>query len=332
MNNFTKYLIATLILSVSSTLMAAGKDFFAGISIGQSILDSETGNSGLSLDSDGDTAFKIYGGYDFTNNISIEGFWADAGQATFQPSGYIDYKIMGVTGVYSFPGNDSQFRGFVKAGAGSFSHSTDLSINRDNDISAIAGLGFEYNIADLFALRGEYEYFASDAQMVSIGLSKRFSLFTSVPKRGSTPGVVDKPALDIKETVAAETVVVEPVVAESGIDTGVYPEVAPEIMAISAVPYQGEEMLLGAAMFEQGASSLMPTAHSTLDVVAAYLVSNPETSVTLTGLAGGAVNKQQVLLRARTVALYLHQQGVPKSKIRFTVISGGLGEVEIVTD
>lgn len=189
-----RYLIAALLAggcAAAAPALAQDTKWYVGGSVGQSKFDVDTspvtalGASGLSTD-DTDTAFKIFGGYQFTKNWGIEVGYIDFGKtavsgrvgaAPFNVN--LDVTAFTVAGVGTLPLNPS-FSLFGKAGLyvwDSKASSTGSIIATGNDgTDAMLGVGVLYNINKSLAIQGEIEYFGGDdtITLFSVGLRFKF--------------------------------------------------------------------------------------------------------------------------------------------------------------
>lgn len=152
--------------------------FYIGLGGGMSFLGPESNSAALSLDDDSDVAIKLFGGYRFTRNLGMEIFWTDLGAARLSGSSSdsfdIEYKAYGIGGVYDHPLND-RWSLSAKVGIGRLeTDARDIEIDSVNDNFIYIGGGATWNITGSWDLRTEYEYFDSDAQLLSVNIIKRF--------------------------------------------------------------------------------------------------------------------------------------------------------------
>ncbi len=180
--------------------VAAGPEMYAGLGVGQSMIDV----SGSDLDAlaaadglattttvdDNDTAWKIFGGYRVTENIAVEAGYMDYGTITADSivtapvAGSIDIDLditawhFDVVGI--LPLND-QFEMFARLGLaiwdvdGSYSAvagGLGFSGSTDDDGSDFhLGLGASYALMDNFSLRAEWERVNTDDDLDAWTLS-----------------------------------------------------------------------------------------------------------------------------------------------------------------
>lgn len=136
--------------------------FYAGANIGQSKVNLDC-TAGLTCD-DSDTAFKIFGGYSFTQNIALELGYVDLGKATLSgPGGKDEIKATAfdLTGVFSWPFSNSGFSVFGRAGL--YSGKLELSgvdhgSKTTTDLTYGLGAGYDFNRN--LGLRAEWQRYS----------------------------------------------------------------------------------------------------------------------------------------------------------------------------
>jgi hypothetical protein len=178
-------------------------DVFAGVGMGLSSLDPETSGTPFSVADDQDAGFKAFGGMDLTalsRHLSVEVFWADLGQATLEDRGNVDYSVYGA-GLSAGAGSAKAPRlfGFVEAGIARLDISADVPFQQEDDVSVFFGIAGSYAVRRHWFLQLEYEYFAEDAQFLSLSILKRFR--TGGASRSKTmplpaPGEVEGTEID----------------------------------------------------------------------------------------------------------------------------------------
>ncbi len=167
--------------------------FYAGLAIGQSKIKDFCGSvnglgTGLSCD-DKDTAWKVFGGYQFNRYIAAEGAYTDFGKITLNgPGGNAEIKSNAweLLAVGSYPIGTSGFAPYIKAGVyrgeAKLSSSVGISAKEHNN-DWTAGLGVRYDIMRNFAVRAEWQRYAdigggdsgkSDVDVISIGALYKF--------------------------------------------------------------------------------------------------------------------------------------------------------------
>ena len=175
----------------------ANAQWYAGASLGQSKMkDASSQLVGTSFE-DTDTAFKVYGGYQFHRNVGVEFGYINFG--TFKGSGSDptfgtlsdNWKANGinVSAVGTWP-LANEFSLLGKLGFTRWSVDDKFSVGaasgsaKENGIDLSLGIGAQYAFAKQWAVRAEYEVFKnvgkeattgkSDIDVLSIGAVYRF--------------------------------------------------------------------------------------------------------------------------------------------------------------
>jgi OOP family OmpA-OmpF porin len=164
---------------------------YAGLSIGQSKAKdacTDFGIAGASCD-DKDTAWKIFGGYQFNRYIAAEGAYTDFGKAKasgFGVTAEVKSNAWEVVAVGSYPIGTSGFAPYGKFGfyRGESKGSSNVGASAKgtgNDWTA--GLGVRYDITRNIAVRAEWQRYngvgggdvgESDIDVISIGALYKF--------------------------------------------------------------------------------------------------------------------------------------------------------------
>lgn len=178
--------LATLLLAGSSVVaMAADSGWYAGVSLGQSKVDSDASQLKSDLEAlgatgvaasvdDSDTGWKLFGGYQVNKNFAVEAayvnlgsFTSNATYATLAGSPYRsktdgDGYLLSVVG--TLPVNET-FAVFAKAGVFAWNleataSTTLASANTSADGTDMAyGLGVNWRISKQMGLRAEWDRF-----------------------------------------------------------------------------------------------------------------------------------------------------------------------------
>ena len=191
-----KFLSATLFALGAVSTPALPKDigWYGGLGLGQStFVDSCTGVAGPGIScTEKDTAWKIFGGYQFNRNFAGEFGYADLGKTTVSLSGFgsasIGAKGFELTGVGSVPVNEQLS---VYGRLGFFLWNVDLKdgtgVNGSASASGISltfGFGASFNVATNAALRLEWQRYKDvgdanttgkgDIDLIGAGLVVKF--------------------------------------------------------------------------------------------------------------------------------------------------------------
>ena len=177
MKKLTISSLALILLLVAGTAWAGGESgLYLGGSLGSASLDVSDG--GVTYD-DNDTAYKIFGGYNFgiipLINLAIEGSYVDFGTAVGNVSGnraetsVTGWDLFGLVGF-----NLGPVSLFGKVGAILWDGKS--SSGNDSGTDPAYGIGLQFQISS-FAIRAEYELFPLnkvDIGLVSAGVSYTF--------------------------------------------------------------------------------------------------------------------------------------------------------------
>ena len=170
-------LLSTLLLSATLGVAAFGANaqdngFYAGAGVGQSFVDEDVYD-------DEDTAFSVFGGYQFNKYFALEAGYADFGKIEPEGTGpALEADTAYLTAVGSLPITE-QFSAYAKAGFHNWNLDTDLPglVNNGDDSGTdpTYGVGVQYRFTDNVALRGEYSRFeVEDADVDLAQLQVRF--------------------------------------------------------------------------------------------------------------------------------------------------------------
>jgi hypothetical protein len=153
--------------------------WYIGAGAGLSRLNPDTKNTGFTVSDKNDFAFKLMAGYDWSEQLTAEIYYADLGKAGISPYGEVDYRDYGISGLYYFRDRQTagdDWVGYGKLGVGWMENDSDLPYRRVNDAHVLFGAGFEHAINKRLSLRIGLDFFDEDAQLISINLLRRFSL------------------------------------------------------------------------------------------------------------------------------------------------------------
>jgi hypothetical protein len=172
-------------------LLAAQKpayaDVFAGIGAGLSFLDPDTAATPFSVEDDQDTGMKVFAGFDLSpisRNLSLEAFWAELGEATLNNNGRIDYSLYGAGLSYGIGSVQApRLSAFLEAGIARLDASANVPFVQQDETLMFLGVAGSFAIQRHWFLQLEYEYFAEDAQFISLSIVKRFRTRTSSDAR-----------------------------------------------------------------------------------------------------------------------------------------------------
>jgi OOP family OmpA-OmpF porin len=118
--------------------------------------------------SDDDTAFKIFGGYQFHPNVGAEAAWSQL----FDKSG-VKVEALELVAVGFFP-LQNQFSVIGKLGIANVDVKTPFGSNDKTEITW--GLGVQYDVTPKIGVRGQWQRYETDdaIDLISIGVLVRF--------------------------------------------------------------------------------------------------------------------------------------------------------------
>jgi OOP family OmpA-OmpF porin len=209
--------------------------WYVGAGGSLSWLKPKTRNTGFNVDDKTSNGGQIYLGFDLFKFLSIEGFYADQGEAGIASdtdssyAGEVDYQQYGVSAIgYLFNtrsaadysngfDDEGEFRhegwsAFGRVGLGGMKNDTSVNYpqKRREDAHMLLGAGIEYGWANGFATRAEFVSYDKDSKMIGLSLLKRFG------KASPYPVAAAAAAAATQMPVAAPAVVEPP--AEAGLD------------------------------------------------------------------------------------------------------------------
>lgn len=341
-------LLAVLVLSFFSNASVAGEtQWYVGAGLGSTTLEPDTDNiAGVDVKDDSSTGGKLFVGYDFSRFWTLEGFVADLGHSELTDGAEVDYELFGISGIYHYPGSLPGFSFLAKAGVANLSNDSSQSYEQENDTQAFVGLGGEYQFDNKFSVRAEYEYFAEDAQMVSLNVLRRFGEIPQpeikvvektievpvIPPPegdGDNDGVVDSKDQCPNTPAGLE---VDAHGCEFDLDQDGVLNVddqcpdTPRGMPVHANGCPKFTGVLEGVHFELDKATLTGNSKVILKKVAQQLNSYPTLKVIVVGhtdsQGSDKYNNKLSLARAKSVAAYLTSQGVRGERMRFA----GYGE------
>ena len=224
-----------LTVSVHADDIEAGNErsWYLGAGLGLTELDPDTNNTGYTVADERDSGYKLFGGYDFSKRLTVEGFYVDMGSAAItssfagQPDGTIDYSTLGASALWYFwrnseaKGKDLRkgLQAYVHGGLSFLNNSSSVAYSQENSVQVQYGAAIEYGLNNGIALRAGLDLYDKDAGMAFVGVLKRFGI---KPKRKKViePEPVPEPIVEtVVEPVATESVMVPVVVISYDTDS-----------------------------------------------------------------------------------------------------------------
>lgn len=334
--------LASVAAVTSTCALADETGWYGGANIGRSsaTIDDARITSGLAsagltttaiANRDRDTAYKIYGGYQFNKYIGLEGGYFDLGKFGFTantlPRGTLDGNIrlrgFNLDAVGMLPLSE-KFSALGRIGINnaqardSFTGTGAVSVTNPNptkrDTNYKLGVGVQYAFNDALAMRAEIErYRINDAignrgnvDVFSVGLTYRFGGKTQTP--------------------APQIAAAEPVyVAAAPVPVAPPPPPAPPPVAMPPVPMK--VTFSADSLFDFDKAVVKPEGKQALDKFAADLKSTQYDAVQVTGhtdrIGSHAYNLKLSARRAEAVSAYLVSSGgVASGKIAAKGVDG----------
>ena len=303
-----------------------GERFYMGLGAGATRLDPDTGTTGFSVKDKDDVGAKMMIGYEATDHISVELAGGPMGKARLTPNDReVKYNGYTLSIVYDIFGELGGFSPLLKVGIGKIDNSANIQYEREEDLLPFAGVGLKYEFDNGVALRGEYEYLAEDAQMLSVSLLKYFGGKKPVP-----PVVVTPPPASPPEVVVSFNVPDSDHDGVNDIRDGC-PN-TPEGAKVDDAGCAMFEGVLRGVNFETNSSRLTEDAKRILDEVAEELKQYPTVRIEVqahTDSDGPAQYNQWLSeRRAQSVIDYLVQKGISSRRL----VPMGYGETKPIAD
>jgi len=335
---------ALILLILSHGVVAADMDsgqawksrWYAGAGLGVSRLNPDPNGTIFRVSDDKSFGYKLTLGYDWSKRISIEGYYADLGEAKLSPRGRIEYRHLGLSGLYHFYQQETPHRGFealAKVGVGNMHNTADVNFERVNDVHLSFGLGAGYGFDNGLMLRADLDLFDEDAQFLSLNLIKRFGGERSA-RRKAQASEEQPPAEQPRYSTQAAPA---PQSARDGDADGVVDaqDACPGTPSGAQVGPRGcaTRLLLRGVTFEHDSARLTARAQAVLERLAKQLAVQGSARRILiighTDASGGATyNMHLSRQRAASVRRYLVERGVDAARLS----AEGRGETQPIAD
>lgn len=326
---------------VSTTAFALEGSWQAGVNAGISLLSPDTDGSGFTLDNDQSTAVSVYLGYDITPIISAEIAFSDLGEAELSQNQSITYRAISVGATaYIFGEAQAIDRGeglsaYVRLGFSSIDNESDIELNESNNTAVWMGAGVQYPLSPNWGVRAELTSYDGDAQALMAGVFWRTGGRNS---QAPGTGAIAEPLTRSEPVQPESTEASAPAQPAARPDPApVQPAIRPQTQPRVAEVAQNCPPLAAAKISDPIDCSVLNSAVSGLDFdgntatltdqgaralnrVVAALKRYPELVVEVRAHTQPLGNEQSEAqlsaLRARAVARYLVQNGVPVSQLR----------------
>jgi OOP family OmpA-OmpF porin len=159
--------------ALSTNAMAGG---YFGIGLGKSTIDDNVkipAGTSVAVD-ESSLAWKIFGGYGFTDNIGMELGWVDLGD--MNEGGNADMETDGFMGaaVGTLPIGDTDFS--VSGKVGFYMWDQDVNTASHSGVDAMYGLGAKYTYDDAYGIGLSWERYnaRTDVDLISVDLTLNF--------------------------------------------------------------------------------------------------------------------------------------------------------------
>ncbi len=171
--------------TLANPLEHLADQWYVGGSLGQSNMNPEGGNTWKTSD-DNDIAKKLYIGKNVSDQLSLEAFWADFGDAKLTSNsnaqGSVNYNAIGANIVYKVPYKIAGLHPIGKLGVAKFNNKDKGEVNstQKHMLTIFGGVGAEYDLSENLKLRSEFEYYDTDINQFAVGVN-----WTPQPRRHS---------------------------------------------------------------------------------------------------------------------------------------------------
>jgi outer membrane protein OmpA-like peptidoglycan-associated protein len=334
-------LIAATLLSVSLNANAEvwdELDLYVGAGIGQSDLSLQYAkDQGFSIDDDSQNAWKITGGIDVNDYVSVEGYYSDLGSTGLSPGADIGYRMAGADVIsHYWTKGEARTQGsialYAKAGLNDTNIYSNGNVKENGDVRNIFfGLGAEFYLPQKFSVRFEFESYNDDASLFSLNLVKRFGFKSKKVQQQEFVAMVET----LPETASGPRSVLDSDL--DGLlddnDQCPYTLKGMSIDKVGCATSIGEiSDVIANVQFETNSSFLTGAGKLALDGIADILVSNAaivmEVQAYSDNTGSAAYNKMISQKRAASVVKYLAEKSVLQSRLT----SLGFGEENPIAD
>jgi len=165
--------------AVADTAGDFHKRWYLGLGLGSSYLDPDESEIPFKLEKRTDFAWGGYLGYDVGSRLSVELGFNDLGRAELVSDHYVEYQQRSLS-VLAYGFNRKAQRekreglsGFARLGISQMVNHSDIDFERQNNISLLIGVGFEYGFLSNLAVRGELTSYDVDSNYAGLSLLYR---------------------------------------------------------------------------------------------------------------------------------------------------------------
>ena len=251
-------------------------------------------------------------------DMSVEGVWTDLGAADIgrntevsgvtkhENAGSIGYSFLGVNLKYDFmpkPEKLPKLKLFVKAGLGSMSRDTKLSLEEKGSVSGYFGLGAEWKLPNDFSVRGGFNQFTEDARSFDVAVTKHFGI-----SKGSFSLAKMKMPSFFKSSKEKR------IITENGVEI-INTKPVPGAVKRMAKKLKPTSMLVF-LRFNPNSAELTKASRKLLDKSIDRMNEGDSLGVLLVGASSSAYNRDMAKLRGKAAGGYLAKNGFPKKQLR----------------
>ena len=310
-------------------------DLYVGAGVGQSYLDPGLGGTAYSIDDHTQNAWKLTGGWDWNDHISIEGYYTELGTVDLKPGAHMTYRMMGGDAMLHFWAHGEERKKgsialYAKAGLNHMTNNANgVNYDQGSNFQLFGGLGAELYLQRRFSVRLELESYDTDAALLSLNLIKRFGFKSKTRLKSEVLPKAEPQILDIV-----------PVVVDSDLDGFLDDEdqcpYTPEGLTVDdrgCAEFDGKlGDLIASIQFEVNSASLTETSKTSLSEIVNMLKVYPAVKIDVqahsdnTGSA--RYNKSLSQKRAESVVDYLRQKNITGSRLT----AEGFGEERPVAE
>ncbi len=161
--------------------------WYGGLGLGLTHVDPEGQAGGWSTNDDSDTGWKIFVGYQFKPQWSVELSYVDGGEAglgnvdpaleALVPNATIDYATPSLMAVYWLKEPEKTWNAFAKLGVSAISNDASSALipfDKQTSVQLAGGLGARWRFADRWFVRGDVDLYDRDHYYAGLSLGGFF--------------------------------------------------------------------------------------------------------------------------------------------------------------
>lgn len=330
---------AVLIVVLSTASFAGENEWYVGAAVGSASVDPDVEETGLKNIDNQDTGFKLMIGKELSDQLSVEAFAANLGEAELINGSKVGYETYGASVSLTLPNNNAPVSAYAKGGLAYTDIDSAVPIKNDTTVGSFGGIGGEIKAGRNIAIRGEYEFYSVDTQLLSVGVVKRFGgssdeviLMTprlprsqpTQPKTTVKMEPVVKPIPNKSQQISgdrAKQATLEGDLDRDGIiDSKDICKNTPAGVDVSKIGCANFIGVINGVTFDRNSNYLDAGTKSTLDIVASNLSKFKGQLFVIVGhtdSSEGTNKKRLSLKRALIASRHLVSKGIPASQLKF---------------